>query len=155
VFNPYRAVLLRWATHKSYIPFVTFLGMPMDKLTRHTGRPFSSIGTGLPTVHLTTTGRNTGQQRTVPVFGLDIGSGVALINSNFGKDAPPGWYFNLVADPRCRLQRGRELSECEARAATAEERAEIWRKAVAVYPAWETYRRRTDREFDMFVLEPR
>ncbi len=152
--NPYRAVLLRWANHRSFIPFVKYVATPMDRLTRRTGRPLTTIGTGLSTVHLTTTGRKSGEPRTVPVFGLDTPAGVGVISSNIGQNYRPAWCLNLLADPHCRLQRGRELTEHVARPATDAERAELWRTGEAMYPAFATYRGRVDREIDMFILQP-
>lgn len=152
--NPYRALLLRWSSHRSFIPFVKYVATPMDRLTRRTGHPLTTVGTGLPTVHLTTTGRKSGESRTVPVFGLDIPAGVGLISSNIGQNFRPAWCLNLLAEPHCRLQRGRALTEHVARAATAAERDELWRTGMAMYPAFATYRARVDREIDMFILQP-
>jgi deazaflavin-dependent oxidoreductase (nitroreductase family) len=152
--NPYKSALLRWARHTSFIPFVRWVAGPLDKLTRRTGRPFSTIGTGLPTVYLTTTGHQSGRPRTVPVFGIELAGGVGVIASNIGQNFRPAWYYNLVADPRCRVQQGREISTRTARVASAEERDELWRRALETYPAWQNYADRVDRELDMFVLEP-
>ena len=62
-------------------------------------RTFGSMLTGLPVVMLTTTGAKSGKQRTVPVLGLPVDEGMAVIASNFGQHKNPGWYYNLLANP--------------------------------------------------------
>jgi hypothetical protein len=44
--------------------------------------------------------------------------------------------------------------DVRARVATDEEKARFWPQQLAIYPTWEAYTDRTDREFRAFVLEP-
>ena len=48
-----------------------------------------------------------------------------------------------------------ETHEVSARRATEDEVARYWPRAVAVWPGYDAYRRRVDREIRLFVLEPR
>jgi deazaflavin-dependent oxidoreductase (nitroreductase family) len=41
-----------------------------------------------------------------------------------------------------------------AREVTGAEKAQWWERAVAAYPAYADYQRKTDREIPVFVLEP-
>lgn len=152
--NPYLALLFRWARSRSFIPVARFVVRPLDMLVRRTGRPFSSLGTGLPTVYLTTTGRKSGAPRTTPVAAIDVPTGVAVIASNWGREVRPGWHHNLSADPRCTLERGGRAASYRARPAEPEEREQIWERAIHLYPPWQAYAERVDRALDMFVLEP-
>ena len=152
--NPYRALLLKWSPHPSFARFGKAVIDPLDRLMRPIGVPVSGIGSGLPTVYLTTTGRKTGQARTVPVLGVDLGGRIGLIDSNNRQDRRPGWYYNLTAEPRCRLQRGRRVSEYMAHPADDSERDEVWRRALEVFPAFQQYADTLTRTFDMFILEP-
>lgn len=152
--NPYRAVLLRWSPHPSFARFGRAVIDPLDKVMRPTGRPVSALGSGLPTVYLTTTGRKTGKVRTVPVLGIDLRGRVGVIDSNNRKDARPGWYYNLMAEPRCRIQRGRQVTDHVAHPAGEAEREELWQRALEVFPAFQAYADGLTRTLDMFILEP-
>jgi deazaflavin-dependent oxidoreductase (nitroreductase family) len=151
--NPYKAVLVKWSHHRSFIPFVKYVATPLDRMTQRFGRPFSTIGTGVPTMYLTTIGRKSGQERTTPIYGLAVSGGIALINSNAGQEKRPDWYHNLQAQPKCRLQQGKQVGEYVARPARDDERDEIWARALEVWPAWKSYDDRTTRALDMLVLE--
>lgn len=157
-----RAWVLEQATRRRwFVAFGRFVMRPVDLAARwlglsgRLGRPLSTAVANVPGAYLVTIGRRSGQPRTTPVVPVDGPWGVAVIASNFGQDRRPGWYHNLTADPDCLLERDGQRRPCRARPASAEERPAIWRRATAVYPAWETYDERTERELDVFVLEPR
>jgi deazaflavin-dependent oxidoreductase (nitroreductase family) len=109
---------------------------------------------GLPTVMLTTTGARSGAQRTTPVIGVPYRGGFILIASNWGQKQHPGWYYNLRKEPACVVSLCGEAKRFRARQVTGEERASCWQRAVAAYAGFEAYRKRTDRDIGVFVLEP-
>ena len=49
---------------------------------------------------LTTTGRKSGQPRTVSLIYIKSGSAYAVAATNAGRDKHPGWYFNLLSNPQ-------------------------------------------------------
>jgi deazaflavin-dependent oxidoreductase (nitroreductase family) len=102
---------------------------------------------------LTTTGHKSGQPRTVPVMYVP-GEAPVLVASNGGSPSHPAWYLNLLADPRASIDLDGERREVVARTVTGDEREPLWRRAVAIYPAYATYQRRTERELPVVVLEP-
>ena len=54
------------------------------------------------------------------------------------------------------VQIGRERRPVRAREATDEERGRLWPLAVAAYPDYETYQRRSQgRKIPLIILEPR
>ena len=53
---------------------------------------------------LTTTGRRSGQPHTVPLLYLKDGDRLVVIASWGGRDYPPHWYLNLVADQKVTCQ---------------------------------------------------
>jgi deazaflavin-dependent oxidoreductase (nitroreductase family) len=55
-------------------------------------------------VLLTTTGRRTGEPRTVPMMFHRDGSRILVVASNVGAPRHPDWYLNLAADPRVRVE---------------------------------------------------
>ena len=104
---------------------------------------------------LTTTGRTTGEEHTVPLLYLEDGNDLVVVASWGGRDNNPHWYQNLAADPRVVVQvRGRRWP---ATAATAgpQRRAELWPQVVAAYGEYETYQSRTDREIPVVILTER
>lgn len=108
----------------------------------------------LPTLLLTTTGRRSGQPRTTPVVYLEDGERIAVVASNFGRDRHPAWSANLLADPDAEVQVRTRRWRVRARLASEEEKAALWPRLLEIYPTWEDYRRRTDRSFRAFFLEP-
>jgi deazaflavin-dependent oxidoreductase (nitroreductase family) len=53
---------------------------------------------------LTTKGRKTGEPRTTPLIYEHAGDGYVIVASNLGAREHPGWYRNLVKEPRVELQ---------------------------------------------------
>ncbi|MGW5616311.1 nitroreductase family deazaflavin-dependent oxidoreductase [Streptomyces sp. NPDC003877] len=111
-------------------------------------------GTTLPVVVLTTRGARSGKLRKTPVMRVEHEGSYAAVASLGGAPKHPVWYFNLKADPRAELQDGPVRQDMTAREVTGAEKAQWWERAVAAYPAYADYQRKTDREIPVFVLEP-
>jgi deazaflavin-dependent oxidoreductase (nitroreductase family) len=110
---------------------------------------------GVPTLLLTTTGRRTGtRRRTALIYGRS-GDGYVVVASKGGAPEHPAWYLNLEADPAVEVQVKDEVFAATARTATGEERATLWARLVAIWPAYEGYATRTDREIPVVVLTRR
>lgn len=126
----------------------------VHRLTR--GRfTLASLVAGIPVVMLTTTGARSGQPRTVPVLGIPMGAGVAIIASNWGQSGHPAWYHNLRAHPDASVAIDGVRRSVHAVEAEGERRAEIWREGLRVYPGFGQYERRAaHRHISVFVLEP-
>jgi deazaflavin-dependent oxidoreductase (nitroreductase family) len=103
---------------------------------------------------LTTTGRRSGEPRTVPLTYLADGGSYVLVASNGGADRHPSWWLNLEKTPRARVQVGRKAVEVLARRASPEERARLWPRLVAVNPFYGRYERITTREIPVVILRP-
>jgi deazaflavin-dependent oxidoreductase (nitroreductase family) len=78
----------------------------------------------------------------------------AIVASRGGAPEHPTWYGNVKAEPHVELQDGTERGEYMAREVTGEEKAIWWERAVAAYPSYADYQRKTDREIPVLVLEP-
>jgi deazaflavin-dependent oxidoreductase (nitroreductase family) len=114
-----------------------------------------SLITGLPVVMLTTTGARNGQPRTVPVLGIPVAGGLAVIASNWGQSRHPAWLHNLRAHPEAQVAVDGTRRQVRAVEAECERRAEIWREALRVYPGFDQYERRAShRDIAVLVLEP-
>lgn len=107
---------------------------------------------GVPTLLLTTRGRKSGLlRRTALIYGR-AGDAYVVVASQGGDPKHPAWYLNLDADPAVHVQVGAEEFDARARTATGEERTRLWRDLAAIWPAYEDYQRKTDREIPVVVL---
>ncbi|MCI0426287.1 MAG: nitroreductase family deazaflavin-dependent oxidoreductase [Actinobacteria bacterium] len=107
---------------------------------------------GQPVVWLGVRGRRSGLLRHVPLNGIPYDEDLAVIGSSFGSRAHPQWALNLEADPSAFLTYRRRTVPALARRAGPTEEEEIWRAAAIIYPGYDRYRERVDREIKVFVL---
>ncbi|MFF9853920.1 nitroreductase family deazaflavin-dependent oxidoreductase [Streptomyces litmocidini] len=109
---------------------------------------------GLPVVLVTTLGSRSGKLRKIPLMRVEHEGSYALVASNGGAVEHPVWYHNLVATPLIELRDGPHVGDMKTRLVTGEERQVWWERAVAAFPDYADYQRRTDREIPLFVAEP-
>jgi deazaflavin-dependent oxidoreductase (nitroreductase family) len=64
---------------------------------------------------LRTTGRRTGQPRTVTLAYAQDRADYVVVASNYGSEQPPGWLLNISADPRVQIQDGPRRTGATAR----------------------------------------
>ena len=108
-----------------------------------------------PMLLLDHVGARSGVKRTSPlVYGRD-GENLVLVASKGGYPKNPAWLHNLRANPDTRVQVGSQIRNVRARVAEGEERERLWRLMVGVYAGYEGYRKRTEREIPLVVLQPR
>ena len=99
-----------------------------------------------PTLLLTTTGRKSGKQLTMPlIYGVD-GKDYVIVASKGGAPEHPAWYLNLQANPQVDLQVADKKCRAVAQTATGEERKHLWDMMTKVYPPYPDYQTRTTRE---------
>jgi deazaflavin-dependent oxidoreductase (nitroreductase family) len=122
---------------------------------RETGGERGYEWRGTEILLLTTTGRRSGQQRTMPlIHRADEGRWV-VVASKGGWPANPGWYENLVANPDATIQVKDEIIPVRASTAAGEERARLWSRMTEVWPAYDSYQARAEREIPVVVLSRR
>ena len=102
---------------------------------------------------LTTKGRKTAEDHTVPLLYLQNGHALVVIASYGGRHFYPDWYLNLVDDPQVRVELPGKTLSMRARTADAAERALWWPRAVDAYDGYASYQSRTDREIPVVFLE--
>lgn len=101
---------------------------------------------------LTTTGRRSGQPRTVMVQFFPDGDDLVVVAANSGMPTHPGWYINLKADPRAHVEvEGRQL-DVRAVELSAAEAAAFWPRVLAIAPDYAKYRQRTARPIPLMRL---
>lgn len=103
---------------------------------------------------LTTTGRRTGREHTVPLLYLTDGPRLVVVASYGGRPIHPAWYLNLDHQPKVTVQIGSHAMAMVARSAGPEKRAQWWPRIVDAYDGYSTYQSRTDREIPIVFLEP-
>jgi deazaflavin-dependent oxidoreductase (nitroreductase family) len=108
---------------------------------------------GVPTLILTTTGRRSGEPRATPLIYGRHGDDYLVVASHGGAPKPPAWYRNLIEDPAVHVQVKADRFAARARTATAEEKPELWRTMAEIWPAYDEYQGRTDRDIPVVVLE--
>ena len=109
---------------------------------------------GGPVLLLTTTGRKSGRERTVPLLYLKDGEDLVVVGSNGGTATPPAWWLNLTDNPEATVEVGGHKMRVRAEEAGFEEKERLWPKLVEMYGGYEDYRRRTDREIPVVFLHP-
>ncbi|WP_020666594.1 nitroreductase family deazaflavin-dependent oxidoreductase [Amycolatopsis nigrescens] len=108
---------------------------------------------GVPTLVLTTTGRKTGLERKFALIYQEVDGAYVIVASKGGDDKHPGWYLNLVEHPEVKVQVKADKFTANARTANSEERAKLWPIMAGVWPDYDNYQRKTDREIPVVVLE--
>ena len=104
---------------------------------------------------LFTKGRKSGEERVNPLIFQPHGDAFLIVGSRGGTDQPPGWLLNLEAEPEVEIQVKGDRFPVHARIATAAEKPEMWAKMAAVWPDYDDYQERTEREIPVVVLERR
>jgi deazaflavin-dependent oxidoreductase (nitroreductase family) len=107
----------------------------------------------VPTLLLTTTGRKSGTPQLLPLIYGKTPTGYAVVASKGGAPEHPAWYRNLVAQPEVDVQVGADKFAARARTASGAERAALWKQMAALFPPYDAYQRRTEREIPVVVLE--
>ncbi len=102
---------------------------------------------------LTTTGRKSGLERTIPLACYPRGRDIVIVASNNGQDRPPAWWLNLQKNPDASVRFGREERRMHAHEATGPERDELWPWVKEKNPRYVTYENKTSRVIPVVVLK--
>jgi deazaflavin-dependent oxidoreductase (nitroreductase family) len=121
---------------------------------RSGGRGITGRVLGTDNILLTTTGRTSGQPRTVALFAFDDGRGWVVIGSRGGSGRVPDWALNLRASPMASLQVGSRTAPARARELADDEYEAAFERAAATYPGYRLYRRNARHHIPIFRLEP-
>lgn len=109
---------------------------------------------GMPVLLLTTTGRRSGEPRSVALTYFNDGDRMIVVGSNAGEDRHPAWWLNLREHPDATVQIGGTISRVRAMEAVGAERERLWSELIRRGPAYDEYRLRTDRRIPVVVLQP-
>jgi deazaflavin-dependent oxidoreductase (nitroreductase family) len=103
---------------------------------------------------LTTTGRKSGRQHTIPLIFMRVENGVVVTASNIGLDVHPGWFLNLKHNPRAHIQIGDKKMVVLAEEVPAEVRDSLWVNWIQARPGYADFQAKTVRKFSMVILKP-
>ena len=107
---------------------------------------------GKPVIVLTSVGARTGLLRKTALMRVEHDGEYAVVGSLGGGPKNPVWVYNLRKEPRVELQDGDARHDYVAREVDGDERAVWWERAVAAFPTYATYEKKTARLIPVFVL---
>lgn len=136
-------------------PDLTLVGAEHVAAYRETGGEVGYLWNGVPTLLLTVTGRRSGRPLTSALIFGRSGDDYLVVASMGGAPVHPQWYRNLEANPDAEIQvRDRRIA-VTARTATPDEKPRLWRVMTEVWPNYDAYQSRTERDIPVVVLTPR
>lgn len=154
VYELYLRVTRRIGHYRWFSLFIKHVGSRVDGALIHASRGRLSIsGPAMPTMLLTTKGRKSGKERTVPVYYVRDGKNVVAVCENFGLDTASSWPINLRADPKARIEIDGTTANYLSRPATDEEVARNMPRLIEMWPAHDTYVKRSGTR-KVIVFEP-
>lgn len=111
--------------------------------------------TGDPIVVITSVGAKSGVLRKNPVMRVERDGKYLAVASKGGAPDNPEWFHNFVAHPEVDLQDGPDKKTYSVRLLEdGPERDDWWQHAVATWPTYAEYQKKTDRLIPLFLLEP-
>ena len=117
------------------------------------GKLFGRMGKS-PILLLNTVGRKSGKKRTSPLLYVMDGEDFVIIASKGGATTHPAWYLNLRNDPEATVEIGDREVRVRAEEVDSEAKARLWRKMVEMYPTYDDYQKKTEREIPLLILHP-
>jgi deazaflavin-dependent oxidoreductase (nitroreductase family) len=126
----------------------------VDLYERSGGTEGTTNPTGQPVIVLTSVGAKTGKLRKSPLMRVEHDGEYAVVASLGGAPKHPVWYYNLTANPHVELQDGPAKKDYQAREVHGEEYKAWFERAVAAYPDYAEYAKKTTRTMPIFVLTP-
>lgn len=106
------------------------------------------------TARLTTTGRRSGQERSVIVGYFEDGQNIVTMAMNGWSEGEPAWWLNLQAHPVATVELADGLRTVRGRAAAGEERVRLWDRWRSIDDNLDAYAARRSGETAVVVLEP-
>ena len=137
-------VRLAWYTHRA-----------LYRVTRGRVGLWRAKPTRWGTVRLTTTGRRTGQPRSVIVGYLEDGPDLVTLAMNGWGDGEPAWWLNLQAHPDAKVVLADGERLVRGRAAEGEERSRVWDRWREIDAKLDSYAALRSSETAVVILEPR
>jgi deazaflavin-dependent oxidoreductase (nitroreductase family) len=154
VYKLYVSVMRRSGHYRWFSLFMKQLGSRVDRALIHATRGrLSMSGPQMTTMLLTTKGRRSGKDRTIPLYYVRDGKNLVAACENFGLDATSSWPKNLLADPKARIEIGGITANYLGRPASDDEVGRNMPRLIEMWPAHDTYLNRSGVRH-VIVFEP-
>ena len=136
-------------------PDLLLLGDDHVRAYRESGGEVGYLWNGVPTLLLTATGRRTGRKLTSPLIFARDGDDYLIVASMGGAPKPPEVVPESAGHTRSRNSgESDETLPVVAHAASATEKPRLWKIVTDVWPNYDVYQSRTDRDIPVVVLSP-
>jgi deazaflavin-dependent oxidoreductase (nitroreductase family) len=143
----------KWAglVHR-IIKIYTRFNILVFKLSK--GRFWKTFPGGSPICVVGMVGRKTGTRREVALIHLPFENKKILVGSLGGMETNPLWVYNLRANPRIDFLADGKKASYVARQVNENEKRDLWPHILSLYPDYDEYQARTDRDIPVFLCEP-
>ena len=118
------------------------------------GRLMNTAMGGYPICLVTLVGKKTGRKRRIPLIHVPDGEDELLVGSQAGLDRDPVWCHSVRANPEVTITFAGRSRRFLARQLDDREKREIWPHLCGIYPAYDEYQARTDRNIPVFRCQP-
>ena len=132
----------------------TFTHLQVAVFRASGGRLMNTFPGGYEICVVSARGAKSGKLRRIALIHLPQGDNKLLVASQGGMDKMPSWYYNIAANPDIQIMVGGEEKNYRARQVSDEEKAELWPHLCSIYPDFDEYQARTDRNIPVFSCEP-
>ena len=102
---------------------------------------------------LHTTGRKSGQPRSIPIAYFFHEGKYLIVESNWGKDNHADWYFNLQKQPQASIEVNGRMIKVNASFAEGEEYARLWEYLTKKHPPYLEHQKMTKRKIPIAIFE--
>jgi len=126
----------------------------VERYERSGGTEATENPGGGPVIVLTSLGAKSGKLRKSPLMRVEHDGEYAVVASLGGAPRNPVWYYNVTANPHVELQDGPVKKDYQAREVHGDEYQTWFERAVAVWPDYAEYQKKTTRTMPIFVLTP-
>lgn len=109
---------------------------------------------GYPICVVTMIGKKSGQAREIALIHLPWEEKKLLVASLGGMDKNPIWYYNIAANPKIEIMVEGIKKSYIAKQASAQEKENLWPHLLSLYPDFDEYQARTDRDIPVFICDP-
>jgi deazaflavin-dependent oxidoreductase (nitroreductase family) len=152
--NWYTRLVRYLGHHRWFAVAMRNVGWRLDKLLLRVSHGRVDLsGPDIPTLLLTTTGRRTGEHRTVPLAYVRDGPNLVVACENFGLNRQSAWPLNALAAGNVLIDVNGQRQEHHTRRATTDELVRVVPALTTMWPAHDTYFDRTGHR-DVIVFEP-
>ncbi len=119
------------------------------------GRLMNTAMGGYPICIVSLIGKKSGKKIEIPLIHVPYGDKKILVGSQGGLDKNPGWVYSVTANPDVAITFDGKKQQYHCRKVSDDEKRELWPHMISIYPDYDSYQARTDRNIPVFLCEPK